>query len=243
MKTGVLLLHGFSSSLDTVRGLCPGLEAAGIPYRMPILRGHCTTPEDLGGVQAQDWVDDAAAALRLLLGEVDSAVVVGLSMGGLVGLRLAMDHRDRIAGLVTIAAALRFMDWKAPLSPFFGRFISRLATPPVPADEDYVSTNYAWVPGHSFAELYRLGREVERRLAEVTLPILVIGTENDLVIRPESARVIYQGVSSSDRTLRMFERSGHEMLQASEREDVNAEVLSFVQRIAAANASEPGPTR
>ena len=67
---GVLLLHGYTSSLDTVNGLLPTLERMGLPYRMPVLRGHGTHPRDLRGVTARDWYGDASAALDDLLREV-----------------------------------------------------------------------------------------------------------------------------------------------------------------------------
>ncbi len=53
-RLGVLLLHGFTSSVRTVEGLVPRLEAAGLPYRMPVLRGHGTRYQDLAGVKAHD---------------------------------------------------------------------------------------------------------------------------------------------------------------------------------------------
>src|SRR4051794_7007661 len=126
---GVLLLHGFSASLDTVNGLCPDLEKAGLPYRMPVLRGHGATPEALSGVRARDWVADAATAFRDLLQEVDSVVVVGLSMGGLVTLALAMERPERLAGEVTLAAALRFCDRLAPLAQYLYPVVRRTKTP------------------------------------------------------------------------------------------------------------------
>ena len=52
---GVLNLHGFTSSLDCVNGLNPYIEALGLPYRMPVLRGHNQTPEALIGVRWEDW--------------------------------------------------------------------------------------------------------------------------------------------------------------------------------------------
>jgi carboxylesterase len=241
-RLGVLLLHGFSSSLDTVSGLCLHLVEAGLPYRMPVLRGHGSTPEALKGVRARDWIDDAATALDDLLVEVESAVVVGLSMGGLVALTLAMERNEHLAGVITVAAALRFRDPLAPLAQFLYPLVRRVKTPPVPPDETYVSTNYTWVPTRSFAELYQLGRHVERRLSEVHAPILVIGTRNDQVVRPESAEVIYQGVSSPEKQLRFFERSGHEMMQASERDDVFAAIMAFVEQLRAVLAkTERGP--
>src|SRR4051812_28806156 len=76
---GVLLLHGYTSSLDTVNGLLPTIERLGLPYRMPVLRGHGTQPSDLRGVTWHDWVADGSAALDELLKEVPRAAVVGLS--------------------------------------------------------------------------------------------------------------------------------------------------------------------
>jgi esterase/lipase len=35
-RPGVLLLHGYTSSLDTVNGLVPTLTRLGLPYRMPV---------------------------------------------------------------------------------------------------------------------------------------------------------------------------------------------------------------
>ena len=54
-----------------------------------------------------DWFTDARAAMGLLAGQV---VLVGSSMGGWISLLLARDMPERIAGLVTIAAAPDFTE-------------------------------------------------------------------------------------------------------------------------------------
>jgi len=54
-----------------------------------------------------DWFEDAQAALGLLGGQV---VLVGSSMGGWISLLLARAMPERIAGLVTIAAAPDFTE-------------------------------------------------------------------------------------------------------------------------------------
>jgi pimeloyl-ACP methyl ester carboxylesterase len=54
-----------------------------------------------------DWLEDASAALDLLAGKL---VLVGSSMGGWISLLLARSLQDRIAGLVTIAAAPDFTE-------------------------------------------------------------------------------------------------------------------------------------
>ena len=37
---GVLILHGFTSSLDCVKGIEPPLKDLGLATRMPVLSGH-----------------------------------------------------------------------------------------------------------------------------------------------------------------------------------------------------------
>lgn len=54
-----------------------------------------------------DWFEDACAVLRLLAGPV---VLVGSSMGGWISLQIARAMPERIAGLVTIAAAPDFTE-------------------------------------------------------------------------------------------------------------------------------------
>ena len=64
---GVLIVHGFTSSLDCVNGLEPPIQALGLPTRMPVLRGHCAeSPDALCGVtwpeMFRDCERDAAIA-------------------------------------------------------------------------------------------------------------------------------------------------------------------------------------
>ncbi len=75
---GVLIIHGFTSSLDCVSGIEPPFKSLGLPTRVPVLRGHgAESPEALRGVTWHDWVADAEAALKDLLTEVDQVVVFG----------------------------------------------------------------------------------------------------------------------------------------------------------------------
>jgi carboxylesterase len=224
---GVILVHGLSSSLASVDGLVPHLVSADIPYRMPVLAGHGSQPEALAGIRWPIWVADADAAVTDLRNEVDAVAVVGLSMGGLAALTLATERRD-LVGVVTLAAALRLKDRRVRFSPYLTRFVKRVSIPGAAPDEGYTSTTYPWIPSGALVELYHFGQAVERRLPEVSTPLLVIGTENDSIVRPESARVIYDRAGSHQKELRMFARSGHEMLQSSEKDAVMSAVMEFL---------------
>ncbi len=232
-KLGVLLLHGYTSSLRTVDGLVPLLEEAGIPYRMPVLRGHGTSYEDLQGVTARDWYVDAQKALLELAPEVDRVAVVGLSMGGLVALNLAMNHPDLVATTVTVAASLRFKD---PLSSLTGILAKVVPTWPSPNSFNdrslkVNSENYLKFTTDSFASLYAYSQEIESRLAEVTTPICILQSKKDQIIAPVAANVIYEQVSSPNREIHWFKRSGHEMMQDLEADGVIEAIMKYLNKL------------
>lgn len=103
----VLLLHGWTWSLDVnYFAVMPALAAAGIPFIGFDQRGHgrglpAGRPFGIG-----DLAVDAVAVLDRL--GVAEAVVCGYSLGGPVGLHLALAHPDRVAGLVLAGAALGY---------------------------------------------------------------------------------------------------------------------------------------
>jgi carboxylesterase len=211
------------------------LGEAGLPCRFPILRGHGTVWQDLEGVKAGDWYEDAENAFLDLLKEVESVLVVGLSMGGLVALELAARHRKETAGVVAVAAALRFADPLAPMAPALSMFIKSWPSPEAYHDKscrDRENRNYPKFPTKTFGELLAYSRRVPDLLSFVKAPILILHSHKDQVISPASADLIHRKVSSKDRSIVWFDRSGHEMFLDLEADLVIKEVTRFVRKIA-----------
>lgn len=225
---GVLVLHGFCSSLDTVNGLAPHLEAADIPYRMPYLRGHGKTPDALKGVRHREWVDDGAAALNDLLREVEETVIVGLSMGALVTLALAKEHM-RLSGLVLVAPFLEAADPLAKYCEYLAPILPKFPMPKPPKDEAYVCTNYTWFPTATFVEVFRFQKVVKPLVSLITQPLMVLYAENDKVAKPSCARWIHENAASADKGIRAFTSTGHEMMQGKEKEDVFGAIMAFIE--------------
>jgi carboxylesterase len=235
-RLGVLLLHGFTSHTETVSGLIPHLEKVGVPYEMPVLRGHGTRYQDLRGVTAKDWYVDAERALISLWNHVDRVAVVGLSMGGLVALELAMRHPDKIAGVAVVAPALKFAD---PLTRFTGVLSKLVKYWPSPESFNDPSLkgddfkNYPKFPTDSFASLYQYGQDIAERLSEVHVPLRILQSKKDQIVAPESANIIYEKVSSPHREIMWYEKSGHEMMQDLEADQVFEDLMEFIQRFRA----------
>jgi pimeloyl-ACP methyl ester carboxylesterase len=82
-------------------------RAAGRAFVRFDYSGHGASGGDFADGCIGDWAEDAAAVLDLVNGK---AVLVGSSMGGWISLLLARAMPERIAGLVTIAAAPDFTE-------------------------------------------------------------------------------------------------------------------------------------
>ncbi len=105
----VIFLGGFKSDMGGTKAV--HLEAWAKAQGRAFLRFDYSGHGESGGVFTDgaigDWYEDALAALGLVAGKV---VLVGSSMGGWISLLVAREMPDRIAGLVTIAAAPDFTE-------------------------------------------------------------------------------------------------------------------------------------
>ena len=253
---GVLLLHGFTSALDAVSGLTPTLDALGIPWEMPVLRGHNATPDALVGVRRIDWFRDAVAAYRKLAERVPRIVVVGLSMGGLVALNLCARakyegfvdvadmsrHRGKyampkpnpspLAGCVLWAPALGFCNPLAglakPLSLFFRNWKGQDSFHDPECRKQ--NHNYKTFPTSAFCELYDYAHETAKILPDVRVPLCIIHSRVDQVVPFKKSLMLFEKVGSPYVELHGLTRSGHELGQDMERETVFALTADFLRR-------------
>jgi carboxylesterase len=237
---GVLILHGFTSSLDCVREIEPPLKALGLPIRMPVLRGHgAASPEALRGVTWQDWAADAETALVDLLSEADKAIVIGHSMGGLAALDLALKHGDRLDSLVLAAAAVQPASPLAPGKPF--SFVAPLLRvvlkkwdfPPVYADPSLAqyNTNYLWAPIESVLSVLDFSKAIRKRLVEIKTPTLILQSRKDTTVAPACADIIYNEISTpaAQKRIVWFEKTEHEMFRDCERAAIIEVITNYVR--------------
>lgn len=85
----VLLLHGYTGAPSEMRPLGDYLHALGYTVSCVRLPGHGTSIKDLEATTATDWYCAAEAECLELLARFDSVYVAGLSMGGLLAIKLA----------------------------------------------------------------------------------------------------------------------------------------------------------
>jgi pimeloyl-ACP methyl ester carboxylesterase len=125
----VVLLHGVSDSWHSFERVLPHLPASIHAFAVT-QRGHGDADRPATGYRTRDFAGDVAAfadALRL-----GPAVIVGHSMGSTNAQRFAIDHPDRLLGLV-LAGAFATYRSNPGLVAFWESVISKLTDPIDPA--------------------------------------------------------------------------------------------------------------
>jgi carboxylesterase len=232
---GALVLHGFTGNPGSMRGVAEALAAAGYHVEMPLLPGHGTTVADMLPTRWADWAGAAEAAYRTLTARADRVIVVGLSMGGALTLRLGADHPE-IAGLVCINPATQpqaaevvemlqgMIDAGTDVIPAIGSDI---------ADPDAHESAYDGTPLAPLLSLVNDGlAPLAAEYPHMHPPLLLLNSPQDHVVEPAQAdflAVTYGG--SVERVT--LERSFHVATQDYDKELVFSSTVAFAQRVLA----------
>jgi len=107
---GVVFLGGFRSDKEGTKALAleDWARARGRAFLRFDYSGHGASSGDFLDGSIGDWFEDARAAI---LGLTEGPqVLVGSSMGGWISLLMARAHPEKVAGLVTVAAAPDFTE-------------------------------------------------------------------------------------------------------------------------------------
>ena len=102
---GVLLLHGFGDTPQTLSLIARRLTKFGYGVLAPLLPGHGRSMDAFRRSRASEWISAAKNALLQLRDRYATVSVVGLSMGGALGVVLAAETGS-VASLVLIAPYL-----------------------------------------------------------------------------------------------------------------------------------------
>jgi pimeloyl-ACP methyl ester carboxylesterase len=194
----VVFLHPYADSHRFFELALPYVPA-GIHAYLPTQRGHGDADKPPSGYSLEELSGDVAAFLDVV--GVGRAVVVGHSSGGYVAQRLAVDHPDRVLGLVLVGVPRSLHGRRAPFAdtvevmqdPVDPALVRQVLGTfpligPVPAAfVDAMIAESAKVPvgvwRTALAELTAAVPPTET--ATITVPTLILWGEHDEVLRNE----------------------------------------------------------
>ncbi|GAC1363757.1 MAG: alpha/beta fold hydrolase [Ktedonobacteraceae bacterium] len=256
-QTACLLIHGFSGSSAEMLEMGEALAAQGIRAYGMTVAGHSGSPEELLRSGHKQWIASAETALAQL-SHYPRVFVVGLSMGGVLSLLLAIRHPTRIAGVIALSTPTRFSGgWQTRLVPLARYFIpwfypleqldfhdpkvqaevlqqAQLRDPHVTIDFSDAQTvaslkQMVRIPIPAIAELFHMTELCRRQLGKLRLPLLIIHSKRDQTVNPDCALELYRLTeAASPKSLLWLEQSDHVITIGPERAEVFSTVLNFI---------------
>ncbi len=260
---GVLLAHGITGAPTEMKPLVRKLAAAGFTVSCPALAGHCSTLRELKQTHWTDWYATLETALDTLRTRCSSVFVSGLSMGALLGLKLAADYPGLVTGVATLSATFFYDGWNIP------RFRQRYLLPialysplryfyswhePAPfgikderlrniiaavyaGDGAQMPQKYGYseFPGVTIHETFRLIRAVKRSLGGVIAPLLIVHATEDDMATLENARFLASRVASTDVDTFYVDDTYHVLTLDRREDDVARRVTEFFIACAASD--------
>jgi carboxylesterase len=235
---GALVLHGFTGSPQSMRGLAEAFAAAGFAVELPRLPGHGTTVEDMGTTSWADWSAAAEEAYEKLSARCDKVVVAGLSMGGTLTCWLATRHPG-IAGIVVINGAVQGDDGsllKLVDDAIAGGVVTMPAVGNDIAAEGVTELAYDAVPVAGTRELLLAVNELEPNLRDIRCPVLIMNSPQDHVVPPAASDHLAEEVSGPVERVTL-QRSFHVATLDHDKDLIEERAVAFARRVTGDSAS------
>ena len=170
--------------------------------------------------------------------------LIGHSMGGLISAAYLLKYQDELAGAVLSAPSIKVPDNISKATIFIAKMLSIILPRAglVQLDSEGVSQDPAVVEAYVNdplvytgkttarlgAEIIKTMQDVTKQAAKITLPILIAQGSADKLVDPGGARVLYDLVSSTDKTIKMYSGLYHEIFNEPEHEQVLNDVKTWI---------------
>jgi carboxylesterase len=231
---GVLLLHGFGDTPQTLRLLAAHLHSHGYDVVAPLLPGHGRNVEVFKASRRTDWIDHARAEFAKIRACHDTVSVAGLSMGGALAAILAAEHPD-ISSLVLISPYLEMPTVHriaAAFHPLWGPVAGvRPSSSPrsiLDPEERAKNLGYGVYTPRLLYELGKTAAQAQRALKRITVPTLLIQSKEDPRIAPAVAEKAMSAITSQDKRLVWARGGGHIITVDYGRDAVFDEVQKWI---------------
>jgi acylglycerol lipase len=230
IKAVLLILHGLADHSSRFNNLVNRFLPEGYAIYGYDQRGHGRSPGLKGYIDGFScFVNDLDCFLKYIKKKhpENEIYLVGHSVGGLIATNFAVFHQAELGGLILSApttkpgaSVSKFLIMLAPLLsliiPKVGLYtIDALSISKDPA----VVQNYIYDPlvyrgkirARLGIEILKTMQDLPDKISRISLPLLIMHGSADRLSEPEGSRILYDRVSSIDKTLKIYDGFYHEI--------------------------------
>lgn len=223
-KIGVLLIHGFGGNTDEVKPFKSYLEKRGYFVLCPELKGHTGIRRDLCQSSYYDWLMSAESALIDLRKNCNLIVLIGFSMGGLIGLNLSTRHQ--LYAIAALNTPIYYWDFPRIATNIYQDIRLNKTT----YLSNYIKSSLKY-PLSSMISFRSLLAKTKGILKQVECPVFIAQGLQDDTVQHRSADYIYKSVSSKIKKLKYYKNADHLICHSQDKDMLFEDILGFIKNL------------
>ncbi len=229
-KAVLLILHGLAEHSGRYMNVVDYFVPRGYAVYGFDQRGHGQSEGMRGCVQNFSYyISDLNTFSEMVRVNHSSEKVflIGHSVGGTIAIAYCIYHQNEVDGLILSGATIEPGSSLSPVKIILARLLSLIA-PKMGVDvidASAISQDQAVVDAYKRdplvyrgkirarlgAELLKVMRRLPNQMSEIHLSILIMSGSIDRLSNPEGSRLLYENVSSRDRTIKYYDGFYHEI--------------------------------
>ncbi|MFH0852918.1 MAG: alpha/beta fold hydrolase [bacterium] len=234
-RSGVLMTHGLAGSTNDLSELATALNKENATVLVKRLAGHGTNVHDLAKTTTDDWAKSLDEGLKKLEQTTDNIMLVGNSFGGDLLVDLAIRSQHKFTGLVLLATPIYIYGewWKKIILPLALPFIfsvKKYWLKDKNKSEYQLSGGYLEVPLRAFKRFMEFLKISREQIKRINLPVMLVYSLHDSMIKPHSAEYIYEKVASQEKKLYWVHDTNHSPLKSEKKHGLFVEIINFYKR-------------
>ncbi|MBN1282358.1 MAG: alpha/beta fold hydrolase [Proteobacteria bacterium] len=240
---GCLIVHGLTGTPATAVSLRDALLRAGFCVSTPCLAGHGVSVGELAASTRGEWYETVRVAFSELRRESEKVYYAGLSLGALLGLKLAAEEGWGVRAMALMGTPLVLSRVNEAAIPLVRYSPLRWIIKSVPKDLDksvadpegrarYEETSLPMIPTRAIFEIEDLQREVFADLSKITNPVLLLHGGHDEVAPLRNVELVKNNLSSDIVETVILPNSRHVLTMDYDRDSASKAVVDFFNRFA-----------
>ncbi|WP_439101728.1 alpha/beta hydrolase [Congregibacter sp.] len=238
-----LIVHGLGEHSGRYQHVAEALAARNIASFAPDHPGHGHTPGHRCFINSFEDFYSALDALREQVAADYAGIpcfIIGHSMGGLIIGNYLLDRQGQFAGAAFSGAAFEVPEPPSGFAIFTNKLLAsivpklgalQLDASEVSRDAEVVRryeedplVHSGKITARLLVELFAAMDNLQKRRGDLSLPVLVMHGEGDVMAAVSGSQHFFDGVGSTDKTLRLYPGLYHEIFNEPEKDQVLGEL-------------------
>ncbi len=170
--------------------------------------------------------------------------ILGHSLGGLITTFYLLDNQEKFKGAIISAPAIKISENISSMTITMSKILSKVAPKAgvLALDASMISRDpevvkvynsdplvfHGKTPARLASEMLKSMLRVKAEVSKISLPFITVQGSQDKLVDPGGAQMLYEGASSRDKTIKIYEGFYHEVFNEPEREVVLKDVETWL---------------